>query len=220
MPELIPGYLVSQIIRLNLPARIIANNKAAFPIIIKNHIGNDSYKILLDSGKDKVEQYNKLFIELKGNIDIESLKYVGEVSLTSVSGEPGYYKMVIHKLYKVNERKYRRVPYHRAIKILTPVECQGILINISASGAMIQCPAQIQGNAFVMEIILAKRKLTLKCVIVEQFYNEEQKAYMVRCYFDGVASKTQKLIALVVKEITLRAKERLRSQDEPEKQEH
>lgn len=210
MRELVPKHLVSQIFKLNLEMRLIIENKMMVPIIIKNKYGVNGYKVLLDMGKKNYISPNKMMIELKGKVDIEYLKYVGEVEITPIPQEPGYYKMQVNALYKVNERDYKRVPYRRAIKITHPIECDAILINLSGSGAMIQCRNKIEDEMLTMEFVLSKKNMVLDASIVEQKYDDKTESYYIRCYFDPIDKKEQKHIIQVVKEITLMAKQRLR----------
>lgn len=211
MQELMPDHIVSQIFKLNLPMRLIADNKIAFPVILKNRCGRNTYTIMLETGDKDLWRFRTLEIELKGRIDIEFVKYRGEVRLYPINGEPGYYKMDQIKLYKVNERAYKRVPYRRAVKVTSPIETEAILMNISASGAMLKCNEKIEEDFFSIEFTLLKKDMVLSARIVEQIYIEEQKCYMIRCYFDPINEKTRKIIWQAVKEITLMAKRRLRS---------
>lgn len=210
MQELIPDHIVSQIFKLNLPMRLIADNKIAFPVLLKNRCGRNTYTIMLETGNKDIWNYHKLEIELKGSIDIESVKYRGEVRLTSIKGEPGYYRMDQIKLYKMNAREYKRVPYRRAVKVTSPIETEAVLMNISASGAMLKCHEKIQEDLLSIEFTLLKKSMVLSARIIEQKYEEEQECYIIRCYFDSIDEKTRKIICQAVKEITLMAKRRLR----------
>ena len=209
MKESIPDQIISQIFKLKLQTRLIADSKVAFPISIKGKLGKESYRVRIEAGTKKLASYNQLFIELKGNIDIEYLKYGGEVQITPIIEEPGYYRMKIINFYKLNERQYKRVPYRRAIKITEPIECEGILVNISASGAMIQTKERIDTQDFMIEFVLLRKEMILNAQIVEQKYNEEQGLYFIRCYFNNISHKDKRIIMQAVKEITLMAKRRL-----------
>lgn len=211
MSELIPDSIVNQILKLRLPMMLIADSKAAFPVILKNRCGTNAYTVMMETGNKEIWQYRKLEVELKGNIDIESVKYRGEVKLMSVDGEPGYYKMTQIKLYKVNNREYRRVPYRRAIEITSPTQMEGTLINISASGARLECNEKIEGEFLSMKLVLLKKNITLDARIIEQSHNKELGNYVVRCHFEPIDEKTRKIIIKAVKEITLMAKRRLQS---------
>lgn len=211
MSELIPDSIVSQIFKLNLPMRLIADNKVFFPMLLRNRCGINTYTVMIETGNKDIRQYQKLEIELKGSIDIESLKYRGPVKLMPVKNEPGYYKMSGVKLYKVNARKYKRVPYKRAINIISPDRMDAILINISASGARLECPKKIEGEFLSMEFVLLKKDIALDARIIEQSYNEESASYVVRCSFESIDEKTRKIISQAVKEIILMAKRRLQS---------
>ncbi|MBU3803451.1 MAG: PilZ domain-containing protein [Candidatus Cellulosilyticum pullistercoris] len=213
VPELIPDNIVSDIFELRLPSRLIADNKTAFPILLKNKCGNNTYTIMLEAGEKEIWKYRKLEVELKGSVDIESLKYRGEVKLMPIPDEPGYYKMCQIKLYKVNERKERRVPYRRAIEITDPIQVDAVLINISASGAKIECSEKIEGDSLSMKFTLLKKNITLHAKIVEQSYNKEQGKYIIRCYFVSIDKKVKKIISRAVKEITLMAKRRLQGEN-------
>lgn len=209
MSELIPDSIVNQILELRLPMMLIADRKAAFPVILKNKCGANTYTVMMETGNREIWQYRKLEVELKGNVDIESLKYRGEVKLMPVEGEPGYYKMTQIKLYKVNEREHRRVPYRRAIKIIRPIQTDAALINITSAGAKIECYEKIESDALKIEFVLLKKVITLDAKIVEQSYNKEFESYVIRCYFGAVDRKTKRIINLAIKEITLMAKQRL-----------
>lgn len=211
MSELIPDSIVNQILQLRLSMMLIADSKAAFPIILKNKCGANTYTVMMETGNKEIWQYRKLEIELKGNIDIESVKYRGEVKLMPVDGEPGYYKMAQIKLYKVDKREYRRVPYRRAIKITSPKQMDATLINISASGARLECNEKIENDFLSMEFVLLKKKIRLDARIIEQSYDKELGNYVVRCHFESIDEKTRKIIVKAVKEITLMAKRRLQS---------
>lgn len=212
MSELIPDYMVNQIFKLKLPMRLIADNKTVFPIILKSRSPvNNTYTVMIETGKKDIWQYNKLEIELKGRIDIESLKYRGEVRLIPIKNEPGYYKMSHIKLYKVNERRYKRVPYRRAIKLTSPIELEAVLVNISASGAKIECSQKLEDQFLSMEFTLLKKNIALDARIIEQQYDEQSRKYVIRCEFESMDKKTEKIISQAVKEITLMAKERLKS---------
>ena len=211
MSELIPDSILSQILKLRLPMMLIADNKAVFPMILKNRCGADTYTIMLETGNKEIWQYRNLEIELKGSVDVESLKYRGEVKLMPVKDEPGYYKMSQIKLYKVNKREYKRVPYRRMIKLTSPMKMDAILVNISASGARLECGHKIEGEFLRMEFTLLKKDIVIDARIIEQSYNEALECYIVRCYFESINEKTQKIIIQLVREITLRAKRRLQS---------
>lgn len=209
MSEVIPDSIVNQILQLRLPMVLIADRKAAFPIILKNKCGANTYTVMMEIGNREIWQYRKLEVELKGNVDIESLKYRGEVKLMPVDGEPGYYKMTQIKLYKVNERAHRRVPYRRAIKIISPIQTDAALINITPAGAKIECYEKIEGDALKIEFVLLKKMITLDAKIVEQSYDKEFGVYSIRCYFESIDKKTKRIINRAIKEITLMAKQRL-----------
>ena len=214
MEELVPVHLISQIFKLNLSAKIIADKKDIFPIIVRGKVGKieeNQFQIQMKLEKDSIERYHQFMIELKGNIDIESLRYAGNVTLERMHGESDYYKMKVLNLYKLNQRQYRRVPYRRLIQIIEPIKYDAILLNISASGALIECERAINGNEFKMGFTLAKKYITLSCVIVDQFLDEKEQMYKIRCYFDPINKGTQKLIKEVVKQITYMAKNRLRA---------
>lgn len=211
MLDLIPDSIISQILQLRLPMMLIADNKAAFPMILKNRCGVDTYTIMLETGNKEIWQYRTLEIELKGSVDIESLKYRGEVKLMPVKDEPGYYKMSQIKLYKVNEREYKRVPYRRNIKLTSPIEMDAVLVNISASGARLECGQKIEGEFLKMEFTLLKKNIVIDARIIEQIYNEALENYIVRCHFEAINEKTQKIIIKAVREITLEAKRRLQN---------
>ncbi|MBE6023201.1 MAG: PilZ domain-containing protein [Cellulosilyticum sp.] len=209
MEGLIPDQLVEQIFRLKLEARLIADKKATIPIKIKGKHGRDGYKVLINLEKKELDKFSTFFLELKGNVDIEYLKYGGEVKLIPITPDLGYYKMTMVNFYKLNERRYKRVPYRRAIKIVQPLECEGVLVNISASGALIYSRERIPEDHFAFKFVLLKQVMTLNAEIVEQRYDEKQDVYVIRCDFDSIDKKSQKILQSVVKEITLRAKERL-----------
>ncbi len=210
MYELVPEHLVSQVFKLGLETRLIADNKYMIPIIIKGKIGREKYKILAETGeRNGFSSFKKIVIELKGNVDIEFLKYSGEVVVTPITNEPGYYTMRISKLYKVNERQFKRVPYRRPIVVKTDFEQEGILINISGSGAKFQCKDKIGTDEFGIEFVLLKKNLALTARLIEQRYDEEKDVYIIRCQFKNIDKKSQNTIVLAVKEITLQAKKRL-----------
>ncbi len=211
MSELIPDRIVSQIFKLKLPMRLIGDNKTVFPIILKNRCNANTYTVRVETGNKDIWQYNKLEIELKGRVDIESLKYRGEVRLIPIKHEPGYFKMSQIKLYKVNERRCKRVPYRRAIKLTSPTEMDAVLINISASGAKLECSEKIEGKFLSMAFTLLKKDIVLDARIVEQKYDESTGNYAIRCHFDGIDQKTEKIISQAVREIILMAKQRLQS---------
>jgi len=211
MSELIPDNIVSQIFRLKLPMRLIADNKTVFPIILKSRSGTNTYTVMVDMGNRDIWQYHKLEIELKGRIDIESLKYRGEVTLIPIRNERGYYKMSQIKLYKVNERRCKRVPYRRAIKITSPIQMDAVLVNISASGAKFECSEKMGDKFISMEFTLLQKKVVLDARIIEEKYIEESRSYVIRCHFESIDQKTEKIISQAIKEITLMAKRRLQS---------
>lgn len=210
MQELVPEDLISQIFNLKLSNRLIADSKASFPFFIGETIGKNTYKILLNTGEHNLAAYDHFFVELKGKVDIEYLRYVGEANLEAIIGEPDYYRMKVTKLYKVNKRKYRRVPYRRVLNLVSPIECEALLENISASGAMFKCPSKLEGDTVTMGFTLFKKNVVLRGDIVDQNYDEEEDCYRVRCHFNPIDATTKKLILKAVKNITLQAKERLR----------
>lgn len=217
MEELVSAPIIRQIFKLGLSARIIADQKSIFPIIINGKMGTVSanqYQIQMKTGKDNISRYKQFMIELKGNIDIESLRYGGKVTIEHLRGESDYYKMRVINLYKLNERQFRRVPYRRAIQVVAPIKHEAILVNISASGALIECDKPINSETFKVAFTLAKRNLLLNCVTVEEFHDDKEKNYKVRCYFDPIDRNTQKIIKEVVNQITYMAKERLRGTKE------
>ncbi len=212
MKEKVPNHLVSQIFKLNLETRIITPNRTtAVPLIMKGPYKSDGVKVLLDMGKKNLLGTENMLIEFKGKVDIEYLKYSGEVEVKPISGEPGYYKMKVISLYKVNQREFKRVPYRRAIKIIEPIECDGVLINISGSGAMLNTVEEIDSDNLTLTFTLLKQKLVLKADIIEQTYNPDLNCYCLRCQFIDVDKKSQKIIQQAVKEIVLMAKRRLMS---------
>ena len=148
-------------------------------------------------------------IELKGRIDIEYLKYRGEVELKPLQDEPGYYIMQNVRLYKYNQRFYKRVPYRRLINIIEPNNLEATLINFSASGALIHSRETVEEDSFKFSIVLNKKTTILEARIVEQTYNEELEIFIIRCHFEDIDEKTRKLLVLTVREIILQAKRRL-----------
>lgn len=211
MQKLVPENHVDQIFRLRLPARLIADRKVAFPILIQEKMGASTYKVLIPEGDQDISSYDMLALELKGNIDIECLKFGAKASVTRIIEEPDCYKMEVDQLYRINDRKYRRVPYSRIIKIISPIECDGQLINISASGALFYSVSEVKGTSLTISFTLMKRDLVLNADIIEQTYIMEEKMYQIRCHFNPIDSSTRKHIIAAVREITLRAKARLQS---------
>lgn len=212
MQQLIPENQVSQIFKLNLSIKLIADGRVAFPIWVKGKIATGTYKVLIHCGSDTLSKYNNFALDLKGNIDIEYLKYSARVTLSRIPDEPDYYRMQISKFYKINDREFRRVPYSRMVKLTFPIECEAQLVNLSGSGAMLYCMEKLEGSTLVMSFTLLKKELILQANIVEQIFLKDKKLYRIRCHFDPIDSKTQNIIATAVKEITLKAKERLRNQ--------
>lgn len=207
--ELIPEHVVQQIFKLNLSLRVIGDGKKVFPAIAKGY-RHGKQVILLELGSDnEFRRFKSWSVELKGRVDIESLRYCGEVKLEPVKDEPGYYIMKDIRLYKANKRQHKRVPYRRNIQITSPVPQNATMINISASGMYLRCLNEITTQEFDLQFVLAQKQLSLTAMIVEQTYNEIFQAYDVRCEFIGISNKDKKLISLVVKEITLAAKRRL-----------
>lgn len=209
MEELIDSALVPKILKLNLPFRLICDGTKAFPMIIRNKRGVDGYVVAIELGDRDIRQFHKTEIELKGRIDIEYLKYRGEVDLKPLLDEPGYYIMKNIRLYKYNQRFYKRVPYRRLINIMEPISVEATLINFSASGALIHSKEAIEGSGFKFSIILNKKPIILEARIVEQTYNEALGLFAIRCHFENVDEKTRKLLVLTVREIILQAKRRL-----------
>lgn len=211
MLELIPDPVVAQILKLNLSMRLIADQKTVFPMLYKNKSDHNTYTVMIETGNKELWQFQEFEIELKGRVDIEYLKYRGKVKVSAIKDEPGYYKISQVRLYKDNKRVYKRVPYRRAIQIIKPIQSEGVLMNISGSGALIRSQEKIEGNSVTIEFTLLKKPMSLNGTIIEQTYNEELKSYHVRCYFDGIDHRTRKIIRQAVKEITLMAKRRLQS---------
>ena len=210
MRELVPNHLVSQILQLNLEMRIISGNKVTVPIMVKGRYQGDAYKVLLDMGRNNFIGSRKVLVELKGKVDVEYLKYAGEAIFTPIIGESGCYKMKVLSMYKINERTYKRVPYRRAIQIIEPIECEAVLINISGSGAMIHSTEKIASDSLTMAFTLLKKDMVLEADIIEQKYLEEKDCYCIRCHFNPIHDKDQKIILQAVKGIILSAKKRLR----------
>lgn len=210
MQELIPEDLIDQIFNLRLANRVSADGKVSFPFYLREHMGKNTYKILLDAGEHNLTMYDRFFIELKGKVDIEYVRYAGEAKIDVVIGEPDYYKMEVINLYRINKRRYRRVPYKRVLKITSPIECDALLVNISGSGAMFLIPSKLEGDTIVMGLTLFKKSIVLKANIVGQEYDEEEGKYRVRCSFQSISGHNRKLILKAVRDITLKAKERIR----------
>lgn len=210
MKEIVPSTLVDLIFKLNLPMKLYADNKKGYHCIIKSKDAKGGYIIMSTLTHEDLRKANDWTIELKGSIDVESVKYTGKVGITPVKDEVSYYHMSVSTLYKENMRKHKRVPYRRSIQIISPVEVDAILINISASGAMIHSPQQIPEGSFKFTFILAKKRMELTADIVEQIYNEENQVYVIRCHFNPITDKDKKHIHNVVSEIILMAKRRLR----------
>lgn len=207
--ELIPERVVQQIFKLNLPLRVIGDGKKVFPAILKGRC-NGEQVILLELGPvNDFIRFKSWEIELKGRVDIESLRYCGQVTLKPIKDQPGYYVMRDIRLYKVNKRRHKRVPYRRSIQITSPEPQNATMINLSASGMHLRCSKEITTQEFDLQLVLAQKSLSLTAMVVEQSYSEIFQAYDVRCEFIGISNKDKKLISLVVKEITLAAKRRL-----------
>ncbi len=209
MKKLIDNTLVPKILKLNLPFRLICDGNKAFPMLIRNKRGIDSYIVAIELGDRDIRHFKKTEIELKGRIDIEYLKYRGEVELKPLPGEPGYYIMQNIRLYKYNQRFYKRVPYRRLINITQPISLEATLINFSASGALIYSRELLQGNEFKFSIVLNKKIIFIEARIVEQTYSESLEVFVIRCHFENMDEKTRKLLLLTVREIILQAKRRL-----------
>ncbi len=209
MEELVDKALIPKILKLNLPIKLICDNKRIYPMLIRNKRGVDRYVIALELYDKDIRQFDLTEIELKGRIDVEYLKYRGEVKILPIMNEPGYYEMYIKDLYKFNQRVYKRVPYKRLIHIKSPINHEATLINFSASGALIYSDRSIDGDSFSFSIVLNKKELLLDARIVEQKYDDIKETFVIRCCFENVDEKTRKLLALTVKEIIIQAKRRL-----------
>ena len=209
MRELIPNRLVDLIFKLNLPMRLIANGKKAYPFIIKSRDIKGNYTIMSTLKLDELRQTKNWEIEMKGRIDVESVKYRGTVNLIPSKDEMDCYIMNDIKLYKENLRGYKRVPYRRAIQIISPIEEDAVLVNLSASGAMIYSINEITEQPLKFKFILAKKPLELEADIIEQKFDEALNVYVIRCHFSSISDKEMKHINRVVKEIIIQAKERL-----------
>lgn len=209
MEELVDRGLIPMILKLDLPLRLICDGTKAYPMKYRSKRGANSYIVALELGDRDIRKFKRTEIELKGRIDIEYLKYRGEVDLKPVPNEPGYYIMENVRLYKYNQRFYKRVPYRRLINIIDPINLEATLINFSASGALIHSREKIEGDKFKFSILLNKKDILLESRIIEQTYNESLEIFEIRCHFENVDEKTRKLLILTVREIILQAKRRL-----------
>lgn len=205
----ISDSLIGHILQFNLDETLYADSKTVFPMIIRESCGRNTYKVMIETGKKDIREYSRFEIELRGRVDIEYLRYRGRVELESIWDEPGYYMMKILSLYKIEQRKHKRVPYRRAIQITAPVQMEGLLNNISASGAMIYVPNKIEGKYLGMTFTLLKNPMQLTARIIEQQYINEMESFMVRCHFEGMDLKNKKTITEAVRMITMTAKKRL-----------
>ena len=209
MRERVPDKLIDLIFKLNLPMKVIGNGKK-YPFIIKSKDIKGNYMIMSTVKLDEVRKNRTWEIEIKGRIDVESVKYTGTVNLIPSREEMNCYYMNEVKLFKENLRAYKRVPYRRAIQIISPIEEDAVLMNLSASGAMIYSPKEIEEQSLIFKLTLAKKPLELGADIVEQSYDEALNVYIIRCHFNPISDKEMKHINRVVKEIILQAKERLK----------
>lgn len=209
MKQLVDQTLVPKILKLNLPFRLICDGNKAFPMLIKSKRGTDGYVVAIGLGERDIRQFHTIEIELKGRIDVEYLKYRGEVEIKPLLDEPGHYIMKNIRLYKYNQRSYKRVPYRRLIQITQPTPMEATLINLSAAGALIYSKEIISEDEFEFSIVLNKKTIYLTSKIVEQTYNESLEMFMIRCEFIKLDEKTKKLLLLTVREIIFQAKLRL-----------
>lgn len=210
MRESVSKDLIDAILHLGLPMWLIGDNKKAFPTCLMNKSFNGAYIVMLELAQRDIQSISKWEIEIKGRIDVEFVKFRGKVEISPLKDQPGYYSMRVLEMYKDNMRVYKRVPYRRSIQITEPVEKEAILINISASGAMIHTFEEIQGNQFKFHIILAKRRLDLVAEIIEQTYVPDKQIYIIRCQFNPIDKNVKQHINKVVREIILMAKKRLK----------
>lgn len=211
MAEIIPSETVDKIFKLPLEVRLICDRKMVFPIMIKGRRDNGAYRIMAETGSNKLWGYNTYEIELKGKVDIEYVRYKGTVVLRTLPGYLGNYEMSNIRLYKADLRKYRRVPYQRKIMIEAPFQQEGRLMNISASGALLYTEEKIPGDYLTFEFILMKRKIRLKAKIIDRFYDERYRQYGIRCNFYDLKFRDKRRLLLLVRGITLNAKRRIGS---------
>ncbi len=206
--------LIHKIMRLDLKQNLICDNKKSYTMKVINKLKGDVYLIETSLVDEKISDFQKIEIELKGNVDVEYLRYRGQLELEEKENDEGCYYMKINELTKYNMRDYKRVPYKRAISIISPIECEALLVNVSASGALIQLGAQneIPGDTFTFSILLNKRIINIEAHIIEQRYEEKIDANLIRCKFINLDKKTKDLLVAVVKHIILQAKKRLQEQ--------
>ena len=100
--------------------------------------------------------------------------------------------MKILNFYKSNQRRYKRVPYRRSIEIVSPIICDAILINLSASGALIHSKEKIEGDSLTIEFELLKKEMELVADIIEQKYNEKLDVYEIRCNFSTIDRRAKR----------------------------
>lgn len=211
MADYIDNSKIASIFKLNLESKLICDEKKAFPIIVKGRADKDSFMAMIETGSDDIRSFSKCEIELKGSIDIEYLRYRGRVDVVPIFEQPGYYRLENIRLKRVDGRSYKRVPYRREITITNPIQSKEVLINLSASGALIYSRKEIPGNALSFEFILLKKALKLEARIVEQYYDERNAVHVIRCQFDNIDKRNKKIIQLAVRAITLEAKKRLQN---------
>ena len=211
MADFIENSKLANIFKLNLPATLTCDDKKIFPIIIKGKADKDSFMAMIETGGADIRSFSKCELELKGSIDIEFLKYRGLVSVTPIFEQPDYYRLENIRLRRIDSRSYKRVPYRRKITITSPVQCEEVLINLSASGALIYSNKELPGNELSFEFTLLKKKLKLDAYIIEQYYDEKNQVNVIRCQFIDIDKHSKKIIQLAVREITLQAKRRLQN---------
>lgn len=209
MQKIINTQLIEMILRLNLSKTIIADEETTYTMTFKRQISEGIYLIRVNTREKNICHYNKFEIELKGTLDVDFVKYVGKIELEPAEEGGAYYKMSHVRLFKIDHREHERVPYVRPVEVIAPIKTNGTLVNISATGAMIEFEQKLQCEEFDMEVSLAKKLIKIRCIAVDTYYDEVSKHYCVRCYFDNVSKRDKMHISRVVKEIIMMHKLKL-----------
>lgn len=200
---------VHMVFGLNLDAYLICDSKARFPIKICNKISEGCYLIVVSSNDFKLHDYKEFDIEIKGSIDVEDLKFQGNVFLAPIMSKHGCFKMHNIELFKSDSRRYKRVPYLRTASVKSFEMINVHVINISAGGVFIKSKAPIKERQIQISLPIQNKEVVLEAEVISNEFDELRKVYGLRCRFIHMKPKNEQLLNQLIMQIQIEARRRI-----------
>lgn len=200
---------IDTVFDLHLDASLICDSKDLFEIKICDKIMDGAYLTIVQSEGFKAHHYKEFDIELKGSVDVEDLRYQGNVFLSPIMSRYDCYKMHHIQLFKTDIRQYKRMPYSKAVKIKSTSESNANIVNISAGGVFMRTRTPIKATEVQITVPLQNREIVIDAEIIENSLDELRQMYSIRCRFTNIKPKAEQALHQLIMQLQIEARKRL-----------